>query len=107
MPIPTRLVFASSSKRLIAFTFRRCAQMARRVTGWYGLASRAADPDLHLKCVRTRVAGKWTRSPSTTPAHRFPWTAPRFGRHVLPCVVDVCISELAPGLPSGEAREFR
>ena len=30
MPIPTGLVFASSSKRLITFTFRRCAQMARR-----------------------------------------------------------------------------
>ena len=32
---------------------------------------------------------------------------PRFGRHVLPCVVDVCISEIAPGLPSGEATGWR
>ena len=32
---------------------------------------------------------------------------PRFGRHVLPCVVEVSISESAPGLPSGEASEFR
>ncbi len=35
-------------------------------TAW--LRSRAASS----KCVRTRVAAKWTRSPSTTPAHCFP-----------------------------------